>query len=68
MQRRNHRRVGAAMQYAVRTWLEQTAFGKGVPGHCGGARPAQIKAAGKLIVNSGKLPSAMRPVMRRKAA
>lgn len=71
MQRRNHRRVSAAMQYAVRTWLEQTTgFGRGVflPGPngygirqvCGGARPAQIKAAAKLIVNSGKLPSGMR--------
>lgn len=69
MQRRNHRRVGAAMQYAVRAYLEQTAFGKGVPGKCGGARPAQIKAAAKLIVKSGKLPAAMtnrmRPAMRR---
>lgn len=59
MQRRTHRRIGAAMQYAVRTWLEQTPFGRGVPGRCGGARPAQIKAAAKLIVKSGKLPSGM---------
>lgn len=57
MQRVNHRRVGAAMQYAVRTWLESTPFGKGVMGRCAGARPAQIKAAAKMIVNSGKLPS-----------
>jgi len=57
MQRVNHRRVGAAMQYAVRTWLATTPFGRGVPGRCAGARPAQLKAAAKQIVNSGKLPS-----------
>jgi hypothetical protein len=60
MQRRNHRRVSAAMQYAVRTYLETTAMGKGVPGYCAGARPAQIKAGAKLLVKSGKLPSNMR--------
>ena len=75
MQRRNHRRVSAAMQYAVRVWLNQTAFGRGVflPGRdgfgiiqkCGGARPAQIKAAAKQIVKAGKLPSGMRAQLRR---
>lgn len=61
MQRRNHRRVGAAMQYAVRTWLEQaTPMGRGVPGRCGGATPAQIKAGAKLLVNSGKLPAGIK--------
>jgi hypothetical protein len=78
MQRRNHRRVSAAMQYAVRAWLNQTAFGRGVflpekhpllgwrlVQKCGGARPAQIRAAAKQIVKAGKLPSGMHAQLRR---
>ena len=45
------------MQYALRAYLNQTAFGKGVIGFCGGARPAQINAAAKMLVKSGKLPA-----------
>lgn len=36
----------------VRATLETSAFSRGVPGWCAGARPAQIKAAVKQIVQN----------------
>lgn len=51
MKRKNPRSRKQELYRAFCDALQRTHMGKGVPGFCGGARPAQIKAAAKICVD-----------------
>ncbi len=44
------RKLAHKLQKQVRALLEKSQMGRGAPGRCGGATPAQIKAGAKTIV------------------
>jgi hypothetical protein len=49
--KRNRRSQRHELQADAERHLEQTVMGRGVPGRCAGARPAQIRAGAKVLAS-----------------